>query len=361
MQPATLQTTSFFGNLKQYFRFGGTGQIEHTYASAGVNIDVAEKAKELIKKHAQTTIRPGVLSSIGFFGGLFELKGYREAVLVSSADGVGTKLKIASALGKHDTIGIDLVNHCVNDIFTCGAEPLFFLDYIATGKLVPEQVEAVARGLAQACRDAGCALIGGETAQMPGLYSGEDYDLAGFIVGAVEKEKIISGDDIAAGDSIIGLPSNGLHTNGYSLARKLFGDTAEALNTNYPELGRTIGEALLEPHHCYYHELKPLLPAIKGMAHITGGGLIDNVPRVLPEKLTARFDSKSWAVLPIFQLIQQKGNIDRQEMYRVFNMGIGMAVICSPANSGLFTQALPEARIIGEVVKQEGKARVIID
>ena len=281
-------------------------------------------------------------------------------MLVSSADGVGTKLKIASALGKHDTIGIDLVNHCVNDIFTCGAEPLFFLDYIATGKLVPEQVEAVARGLAQACRDAGCALIGGETAQMPGLYSGEDYDLAGFIVGAVEKEKIISGDSIAAGDSIIGLPSSGLHTNGYSLARKVFGDTAGALNTSYPELGRTIGEALLEPHRCYFKQLKPLLSIIKGMAHITGGGLIDNVPRVLPEKLAARFDSRSWTVPAIFRLIQQKGGVDGQEMYRVFNMGIGMALICSPADAEQFTQTLPEAMVIGEVAKCKGDARVVI-
>jgi len=315
----------------------------------------------LIKKHAQTTLRPEVLSGVGFFGGLFELKGLNQPVLVSSVDGVGTKLKIATALAKHDTIGIDIVNHCVNDIFTCGAEPLFFLDYIAMGKLVPEQVEAIVQGLAQACREVGCALIGGETAEMPGIYTSDDYDLAGFIIGAVEKDKIIQGKTITAGDTIIGLPSSGLHTNGYSLVRKIFGETKQALGAYYPELGRTLGEELLEPHRCYYRQLKPLLPAIKGMAHITGGGLTDNVPRVLPQGLAAKFDSKAWAAPPIFQLIQQRGNVDRDEMYHVFNMGIGMVVICSPENVDQVTKALPEAKVIGEVVKQAGKARVIIN
>jgi len=301
------------------------------------------------------------LSGIGFFGGLYEIKGYRQPVLVSSVDGVGTKLKIASALGKHDTIGIDLVNHCVNDILTCGAEPLFFLDYIATAKLLPEQVESIARGLSLACRDIGCALIGGETAQMPGLYSGEDYDLVGFIVGAVEKEKIILGKTITAGDAIIGLPSSGLHTNGYSLARQIFGDSASSLNTLYPELGRSIGEALLESHRCYYHQLKPHLHLIKGMAHITGGGLPGNVPRVLPKGLAAQLNSRYWTIPPIFQLIQKRGKIDRDEMYRVFNMGIGMVVICAPESAASITKALPEAKVIGEVVKQGGRARVAID
>ncbi|MFC2066598.1 phosphoribosylformylglycinamidine cyclo-ligase [Chloroflexota bacterium] len=334
--------------------------IKESYATAGVDIDVAAKAKELIGKQARSTFRPEVLGDLGFFGGLFEFKGYKKPVLVSSVDGVGTKLKIACALARHNTIGIDLVNHCVNDIFTCGAEPLFFLDYIAMGKLVPEQVEAIAQGLAQACRDAGCALIGGETAEMPGLYAVEDYDLAGFIIGVVEKEKIIIGKTISAGDAIIGLTSSGLHTNGYSLARKVFGETASALNKYYPELGRTIGEALLEPHRCYYHQLKPLLPLIKSMAHITGGGLVENVPRVLPQGLTAQFHSQTWTVPPIFQLIQQHGKVDVDEMYRVFNMGIGMAVICSPGNVSQLTGQLPEAKVIGEVVKQKGKTRVII-
>lgn len=302
-----------------------------------------------------------MLGDLGFFGSLFELKGYQQPVLVSSVDGVGTKLKIASALGKHDTVGADLVNHCVNDIFTGGAEPLFFLDYIAMGKLVPEQVASIAQGLAQACREVGCALIGGETAEMPGLYSGEDYDLVGFIIGVVEKDKIIRGDTITVGDTIIGLPSKGLHTNGFSLARKIFGETKSALNTTYPELGCTIGEALLATHHCYYQELKPQLPLIKGMAHITGGGFVGNVPRVLPDGITARLDSRSWTIPPVFQLIQQKGNVARDEMYRVFNMGIGMVVICTPENAAKLTGALPEAKVIGEIVKQQGEARLLID
>ncbi|UCC90641.1 MAG: phosphoribosylformylglycinamidine cyclo-ligase, partial [Dehalococcoidia bacterium] len=278
----------------------GGRPITESYAAAGVNIDVAAKAKELIGKHARSTLRPEVLSGVGFFGGLFEFKGFKQPVLVSSVDGVGTKLKIASALAKHNTIGIDIVNHCVNDILTCGAEPLFFLDYIAMGRLAPEQVEAIAQGLAQACRQVGCALIGGETAEMPGLYAGEDYDLVGFIIGVVEKKKIIMGKTIMVGDTIIGLPSSGLHTNGYSLVRKIFGQTRQALNKYYPELGRTLGEDLLEPHRCYYNQLKPLLPLIKGMAHITGGGLIDNVPRVLPQGLMAQFRSQAWTVPPIF-------------------------------------------------------------
>ena len=301
------------------------------------------------------------MSGIGFFGGLFEFKGFKQPVLVSSVDGVGTKLKIACALDKHNTIGIDLVNHCVNDILTCGAEPLFFLDYIAMGKLVPQQVEAIAHGLAQACREVGCALIGGETAEMPGLYTGEDYDLVGFIIGVVEKERIIMGKTIVVGDAIIGLPSSGLHTNGYSLVRKLFGVTQSVLNTHYPELGQTLGEELLEPHRCYYHQLKPLLPVIKGMAHITGGGLIDNVPRVLPQGVAAQFHSKAWTIPPIFQLIQQRGNVAQDEMYRAFNMGIGMVVICSPDDIGQFTKAVPESKVIGDMVKQEGKASVTID
>ena len=321
---------------------------------------MAAKAKELIGKHARSTLRPEVLSGVGFFGGLFEFKGYQQPVLVSSVDGVGTKLKIASALAKHNTIGIDIVNHCVNDILTCGAEPLFFLDYIAMGKLVPEQVEAIAQGLASACREVGCVLIGGETAEMPGLYAGEDYDLVGFIIGVVEKERIIMGKTIVVGDTIVGLPSSGLHTNGYSLVRKIFGETKSALDVYYPELGRTLGDELLEPHRCYYHQLKPLLPLIKGMAHITGGGLIDNVPRILPQGMAAQFRSRSWTIPPVFQLIQQRGNISQSEMYRVFNMGIGMVVVCSPDNVAQLTQALPEAKVIGEVVKQKGETRVVI-
>jgi len=348
------------GQLKCYYFHHQEGKpIKETYAASGVDIEVAARAKELVARHARSTHRPEVLSGVGFFGGLFEFKGYKEPVLVSSVDGVGTKLKLASALGKHDTVGIDIVNHCVNDILSCGAEPLFFLDYIAAGRLNPEQVGEMAEGLAAACREAGCALIGGETAEMPGLYSGGDYDLVGFIVGVVEKSAIIQGKKIAAGDAVIGLPSSGLHTNGYSLVRKIFGETKSALNKRYPELGRTLGEALLEPHRSYYRQLKPLLPMIKGLAHITGGGLIGNVPRVLPEGLAAKFDSQAWVVPPIFELIQKQGNVDRDEMYRVFNMGIGMVIICSADNVASITRALPEAKVIGEVIKQKG-ARVVI-
>ena len=334
---------------------------KQTYAAAGVDIDAADRAKELIKKHARSTLRPEVLSDIGFFGGFFEIKGYREPVLVSSTDGVGTKLKIASVLGKHDTVGIDLVNHCVNDILTCGAEPLFFLDYIALGKMVPETVEAIVKGLAKACREVNCALIGGETAEMPGMYAPDDYDLAGFIVGVVEKSQRLDQNRIQAGDAILALPSSGLHTNGYSLARKVLGEDYAALNKRYPSLGRTLGEALLEPHRCYLNQIKPVLPWVKGLAHITGGGFEGNVPRVLPKGLGAHFDKGSWAVPPIFPLIQRQGKIADTEMYHVFNMGVGMAVICSPEDVKRLRKSIPEANPVGEVIKQKGRTRVLID
>jgi phosphoribosylformylglycinamidine cyclo-ligase len=301
-----------------------------------------------------------VLSDTGFFGSLFELKGYSQPVLVSSTDGVGTKLKIASALGKHDTVGIDLVNHCVNDIFTCGAEPLFFLDYIAMGKLVPEKVESIVKGMAAACREVNCSLIGGETAEMPGMYAEEDYDLAGFIVGAVEKSQRLDQRQIRAGDVLLALPSSGLHTNGYSLARKVFGGEPAALKTFYPELGRTLGEELLEPHRCYYRPIKPVLNLVKGLAHITGGGFEGNIPRVLPAGLAARFDKGSWPVPPIFSIIQQKGNVADSEMYRVFNMGVGMVILCSPEDVAELTKSIPEARQSGRIVEQQGNQRVII-
>jgi phosphoribosylformylglycinamidine cyclo-ligase len=335
--------------------------VKETYAAAGVDIDLKSRVISRISRYARATLGPQVLSGVGFFGGLYEMKGYRHPVIVSSVDGVGTKLKIASALNRYDTVGADIVNHCVNDIFTCGAEPVFFLDYIAVGKVVPDRLEAVGRGLASACKEVGCALIGGETAEMPGVYHGDDFDLVGFVVGVVAKDKIMMGESIAAGDAIIGLPSNGLHTNGYSLARKIFGETAAALNKRYAALGGTVGKALMQTHICYYHRLKPLLKRIKGLAHITGGGLVGNVPRTLPRGLAARLDSRKWARPPIFTLLQKKGNVDIQEMYRVFNMGIGMAAVCAPEEVERLTRALPEARVVGEVVKQRGKARVIID
>ncbi len=338
-----------------------TKKAKQTYAAAGVNIDAADRAKQLIKKRVRTTFRPEVLTNIGLFAGLFQLSSsYKKPVLVSSVDGVGTKLKLAVALDKHDTVGIDLVNHCINDIFTCGAEPLFFLDYIAVGKLVPGQVESIVSGLAKACAEAGCALIGGETAEMPGVYVVGDYDLAGFIVGVVERGKVINGSTLKAGDAILALPSTGLHTNGYSLARKIFGTERKELNKFYPELGSTLGEALMEPHRCYYPVLKPSLSKIKGMAHITGGGIPGNLPRIFPKGLAAKIDKRSWKVLPIFSLIQKKGKVDEREMYRVFNMGVGMLVVCSPAHVDKLLTAIPEAWVIGEMVKLRGEERVII-
>ncbi len=332
------------------------------YARAGVDVKAADKAKELIKQHARSTSRPEVLTDIGLFGGMFQLKGYTEPVLVSSVDGVGTKLKIASLLDKHDTVGIDLVNHCVNDVLTCGASPLFFLDYIAMGKLLPERVENIVSGIARACKNVGCALIGGETAEMPGVYQANDYDLVGFIVGVVEKANILNGNSIASGDILLGLPSSGLHTNGYSLVRKVFNidRVPSSLQIFYPELKRTLGEELLEPHRCYYSELKPVLPMVKGLAHITGGGFIGNIPRILPQGLAAQINKDAWQVPPIFRLIQERGKVKEAEMYQVFNMGIGMVVICSPKHVSELTTALPETKKIGKVIEATGPKRVII-
>lgn len=340
--------------------------MHETYAGAGVNIDAADRAKELIKRHARTTFGKGVLSDIGLFGGLFQVTGsVPDPVLVSSVDGVGTKLKIAIALNRHDTVGVDLVNHCVNDILTCGARPLFFLDYLAMGKLVPERAEAIVKGVATACKAVGCALIGGETAEMPGIYSESDYDLAGFIVGVVGKGNIIDGSTIKAGDTLIGVPSSGLHTNGYSLVRKIFNidgkGSGKALETHHPELGRSLGEALLEPHRCYYPAVEPVLPLLKGIAHITGGGLGGNIPRILPQGLAVRIRRDSWKVPPIFSLIQKQGNINDQEMFLVFNMGVGLVLICSPSRAQDMVAAIPGAWLLGEVTRQRGNERTTIE
>jgi phosphoribosylformylglycinamidine cyclo-ligase len=335
--------------------------MKDAYARAGVDIGAKNVSNKLIGRVASQTYRPEVLSGAGFFNGMYEFKGYRHPVLVSSTDSVGTKIKLAVALGIYDTVGIDIVNHCINDIFTCGASPLFFLDYIGIGRLMPERTEAIVRGVVNACREVDCVLIGGETAVMADIYSGDDFDLAGFVIGVVEKDEIVAGKNIKAGDAVLGLPSNGLHTNGYSLARKIFGDSKEALQKIYPELGWTVGEALMEPHICYYNQLKPLLPHIKGLAHITGGGLIDNVPRILPEGLAIRFDSSKWPVPPIFPLMQRLGKVERDEMYHVFNMGIGMVVVCTPEDVNELTKQLPEMMVIGEVVRQASEKRVVID
>jgi phosphoribosylformylglycinamidine cyclo-ligase len=332
------------------------------YALAGVDIHLADKVKKIIAQQARTTFRPEVLNS-EFFGSMFQLKGYREPVLVSSTDGVGTKLRIASLLGKNDTVGMDIVNHCVNDILCCGAEPLFFLDYIAMGKLVPEQIEAIISGIVQACQEVGCSLIGGETAEMPGIYSQGNYDLVGFIVGVVEKKNIIDGSSIVPDDVILGLPSSGLHTNGYSLVRKVFGIDANpsCLKKFHPELGKNLGEELLQVHRCYYPQLKPALPLIKGIAHITGGGFIGNIPRILPEGVAAHLKKRSWDILPIFKVIQKEGAIKEAEMYQVFNMGIGITIVCSPQQVAKIVSILPQAKVIGEIIKREDEERVIIN
>jgi phosphoribosylformylglycinamidine cyclo-ligase len=335
---------------------------KEAYALAGVDVSLANKVKKIVARQARSTFRPEVIGS-EFFGSMFQLKGYNEPVLVSSTDGVGTKLKIASLSGKNDTVGMDIVNHCVNDIFCCGAEPLFFLDYIAMGKLRPEQIEAIISGIAQACREVGCSLIGGETAEMPGIYSQDSYDLVGFIVGVVEKKNIIDGSSIAPDDVILGLPSSGLHTNGYSLVRRVFEIDANpsCLNKFYPELGKSLGEELLQVHRCYYPQLKPALPLIKGIAHITGGGFIGNIPRVLPQGVAAHLHKDSWDIPPIFKLIQEKGAIEEAEMYRVFNMGVGMTIVCSPQQVAKVVSILPQAKVIGEIIKREDEERVIIN
>lgn len=338
-----------------------------TYRDSGVDIDAGNWAVSLIRKHVRSTYGPEVLNDIGLFGGLFALGKYEHPVLVSSADGVGTKLKIAALLERFDTIGIDLVNHCVNDIFTTGASPLFFLDYFATGKLVPEQVEQVVKGLAAACRDAGCALIGGETAEMPDLYAPGDFDIAGFIVGVVERDQLLDGTGVAEGDILVGMPSSGIHTNGYSLVRRVFGLTEGSLEERRArlaekpaELGRSLGDELLEPHRCYFNALRGQLGRIKAMAHITGGGLIENVPRVLPEGLGARFDTRTWEVPPVFDLIAKRGGVPRDDMYRTFNMGLGMVVVCGPSEAQAVVAEVGGARVVGEVVRATGGARVVL-
>ncbi|MQF48863.1 phosphoribosylformylglycinamidine cyclo-ligase [SAR202 cluster bacterium AC-647-N09_OGT_505m] len=324
-----------------------------TYLAAGVDHRAAQKTKESIKALASKTLQPEVLGGVGFFGGMYQLRGYNDPVLVSSTDSPGTKLKIATLMGRFDTVGLDVVNHCVNDVFTCGAKPIFFLDYIGVGHLVPEMAEALVKGVARACEAVGCSLIGGETAELPGIYPENGFDLAGFAVGVVEKDAILDGSTIALGDVLLGIPSNGLHTNGYSLARRVFllEDDPSALDHTFPELGMTLWDALMEPHRCYYPLLEPVLHLIKGMAHITGGGLPENVPRVLPKGLGAWFDTSTWEIPPIFGMIQEAGQVERDEMFRVFNMGIGMVLACAPEKSDEVRHLVPEAVVVGEVVK----------
>src|SRR4051812_7165188 len=305
------------------------------YRQSGVDIDAGNETVRRIKSLARSTFTPGVLSEIGSFGGLFQLapSAGKEPVLVSSADGVGTKLKVAFMTARHDTIGLDLVNHCVNDILVQGAVPLFFLDYLATGRLSPDVAEQVVAGIARGCRENGCALLGGETAEMPGFYSAGEYDLAGFIVGLVDRSAIVDGRTIRPGDVLIGLRSTGLHTNGYSLARRvLFDLCGYSPDTVLPELDAPLGEVLLAPHRSYLHSVRPLFGnrLAQGLAHITGGGITENLPRVLPDGCAAAIDVRSWTVPPIFRLIQEHGSIATDEMFRAFNMGIGLVVVCRP-------------------------------
>jgi phosphoribosylformylglycinamidine cyclo-ligase len=330
-----------------------------TYEDAGVNITAGNAFVERIKPIAAKTRRPGVMSGLGGFGALFELPldRYKQPVLVSSTDGVGTKLKLAQLLNKHDTIGIDLVAMCVNDLVVQGAEPLFFLDYFATGHLALDVATEIVKGIGEGCEQAGAALIGGETAEMPGLYHGEDYDLAGFTVGVVEKEKLIDGTKVTAGDVVIGLASSGPHSNGFSLIRKIITQEAADLNSSFGE--STLGKTLLQPTRIYVRSLLDVLKQIDvhAMAHITGGGLLENIPRVLPPHTCAQLDPMAWQRPKIFDWLQQKGNIADHEMYRTFNCGIGMAV-CVAAKDASQTLALLEksgetAWIIGSIVKSE--------
>jgi len=333
-------------------------RLSMRYREAGVDIDAASQAKARIKQLARSTFSPRVLREVGAFGGFFSLKGLpRDAVLVSSVDGVGTKLKLAFALNRHHTVGADLVNHCVNDIAVHGAAPLFFLDYLATGKMHPKVVTEVVKGLAGACRKVGCALVGGETAEMPGFYPADEYDLAGCIVGWVKRSRIIDGNGIRPGDAILGLPSLGLHTNGYSLARKVLLELeGMPLNEPIPELGRTLGDELLAPHRCYWPTVQPLLARgwLKGLVHITGGGITDNTPRILPDGARAEVNLGTWPVLPIYDLIAKRGDVPPDDMLRTFNMGLGMLLIVSPRDLSKVTSALKKRRekfwIIGRIV-----------
>ena len=337
------------------------------YKASGVDIDAGNEVVRRIRALARGTYTSGVLSDIGSFGGLFHMGAAHAAdpVLVASADGVGTKLRVAFMTGRHRTIGVDLVNHCVNDILVQGAEPLFFLDYLATGRLEPDVAVEIVEGLAAACRENGCALLGGETAEMPGFYKDGEYDVAGFIIGVVSRERLIDGTRIVPGDVLIGLPSSGLHTNGYSLARRIAFDVAcLEVSSPLPGAGVTIGEALLVPHRSYLPVVRPLLAsgAVKGMAHITGGGITENLPRILPPDTHAAIDLASWRVPALFQWLQQAGDVPSDDMLRTFNMGIGLIVAVSASDADWMLKDLraageADATVIGRV--ERGGAGVI--
>ena len=336
------------------------------YKSSGVDIDAGTEVVERVKRLAKSTFTDGVLSDIGAFGGLFrpELGDMKEPVLVASADGVGTKLKVAFDAGKHKTVGLDLVNHCVNDILVQGARPIFFLDYLATGRLSPQISAEVVEGIARGCRENGCALLGGETAEMPGFYQNGEYDLAGFIVGLVDRARIIDGHTIVPGDVLIGLPSTGLHTNGYSLARRiLFDELGLGLDQEVDELGCSVGEELLRPHCSYQAAVRPTIDTgyVKGIAHITGGGLTDNVPRILPDGCNAVIDARSWPMPPVFEFLREQGDVPVDDMYRTFNMGIGLVIVCSRSDlDSVLTKLISSGEVgagpVGEI--REGESAV---
>ena len=336
------------------------------YREAGVDVNAGYRAVELMKKHVAKTMLPEVLTDIGGFGGLFSLENIniKKPVLVSGTDGVGTKLKLAFALDKHDTVGIDCVAMCVNDVVCSGARPLFFLDYIATGKLDPYKVETIVKGISDGCVEAGCALIGGETAEMPGFYPQNEYDLAGFCVGIVDRDKIIDGSKIKSGDKLIGIASSGVHSNGFSLVRKIFSEEKEDLERYFPELDSPIGEVLLTPTKIYVKTVLKLTEKynIKGIAHITGGGFIENIPRMIPEGLKAVVHRGTWPVLPIFRLISEKGNVNETDMFNTFNMGIGMVLAADADVSeeiiSFISQLGEKAYLIGEITEAEGRIEI---
>lgn len=331
-----------------------------SYKDAGVDIDAGNLAVEKMKGFVKSTYRPEVLTDLGSFAGLFALdtKKYREPVLISGTDGVGTKLRVAQILDKHDTIGVDAVAMCVNDILVQGAEPLFFLDYIAVGKLNPDKVADIVKGVAEGCKQSHCSLIGGETAEMPGFYGEEEYDIAGFAVGVAEKSKIITGEKVKAGDVLIGLPSTGLHSNGFSLARKVLLEGSLKADDYLEELGATVAEAMLVPTRLYVKDVLPLLEKvdIHGMCHITGGGLIENLPRVYGKKLAAEIDTAAWKTPAIFRVIQEQGEIADEEMYRVFNMGVGFVIIVDAADARTVLDACPDGFVMGKIVARQNSA-----
>jgi phosphoribosylformylglycinamidine cyclo-ligase len=344
-------------------------ESDDAYARAGVNLAARNDLVSRIKKVASQATRPEVMAGVGPFGALFRLGDYREPVLVSSTDGVGTKLRIATLMDRYDTVGQDLVNHCVNDALTSGAHPLFFLDYVGTSDLSDDRKLALIGGMARACAAHGCALIGGETADMPDIYAPGDFDLVGFIVGVVEREDVIDGSKIAEGDVLLALPSTGLHTNGYSLVRKVFGigvggDPAAdraILDMNFPGLEGSLGEALLAVHRSYYADLKPVLTRLHGIAHITGGGLLDNVPRILPDGLAAAFERDAWRVPALFTLIQKQGTIGDEDMFHAFNMGLGIVLAVAPEDAESIGAQIRDAKPVGRIVRQTDERRVIIN